>query len=235
MVFFNSKLLQRLQNNGRKKFENLYTYVVSMNYTLTTWQSMVKPKDNCIVQASSTDGKDTWQPFPIGMGGHWMKYKEDVKIQQGPHTELLYVALNPTSDKGRRGKLLVNRQTILSTLAKKGFYNQFTTPKDYFYSLPHYKFVASPEGNGIDCHRHVEAIFAGCIPIVEDHPGIREKYEGLPVLYTTTFQEITRSYLQSKYESMKEKTYDFSKLYIPFYTDEQQKAIQECSSYWLSK
>lgn len=205
-----------------------------MNFTLAEWQAMKKPTENCIVQASHIDGKDTWQPFPIGMGYHWLKFKDDSAIQTGSHEQLLYVALNPTSDKGRRGKTTIHRQSILSTLSKKGFYNQFTTPKDYFYSLPNYKFVASPEGNGIDCHRHMEAIFAGCIPIIEDKPEMREKYHGLPVLWTKDYSEITKAYLRSVYERMLHQTFDFSKLYITSYSTEQQEMIQQSTNHWLT-
>lgn len=36
---------------------------------------------------------------------------------------------------------------------------------NYFNSLSTYKFVISPEG--IDCHRHYEALLARCVPIIE--------------------------------------------------------------------
>ena len=200
-----------------------------MKLTLAEWQRIPKPTQEFIVQASSTDGHDTWQPFPIGMGYQW---KPNFL---GDHKELLLTAINPTSDKGRRGKTSINRQAILKTLASKGFYNNFMTAKDYFRVLPDYKFVTSPEGNGIDCHRHYEALMAGCIPIVEDHPGIREKYEGLPILYTRDYSEITKAYLRKKYEEMLNQTYDFSRLFTSFYTEQQQQQIKECSEYWLQK
>jgi hypothetical protein len=206
-----------------------------MQYTLAEWQNLLKPVDDLIVNASSTDGKDAWVPFPIGMGAQWLRFKADTALQRGPHDQLLYVALNPTSDRGRRGKTPLNRLTFIKTLAAAGFYDQYTNPKAYFFNLPNYKFVASPEGNGIDCHRHAEAIMAGCIPIVEDHPGIREKYQGLPVLYTTNFKEITRGYLVRKYKEMLNETYDFSRLFVSWYPEDVQAQIQENSSYWIKK
>lgn len=206
-----------------------------MLHTLHYWQKLIKLPDGILCQASSKDGKDTWQPFPIGMGHHWQRFRNDTKIQLGPHDQLLYVALNPTSDKGRRKKEPINRQTIVATLAKRGFYNNFTSPQDYFYSLPKYKFVASPEGNGIDCHRHFEAILAGAIPIVEDRPEMRQKYEGLPILWTRDYSEITKSYLIKTYETMLQQTFDFSKLFLSSYTEEEQKTILECSEFWLKK
>jgi hypothetical protein len=206
-----------------------------MKLTLAEWQRTLKPIHEFIVQASSTDGKDAWQSFPIGMGYHWVHHKDNPLIQLGDHKELLYVALNPLSDKGRRGKSLINRRHIINTLASRGFGNLFTTGQEYFTSLPKYKFIASPEGNGIDTHRTYEALVAGCIPIVEDNPEICKKYQGLPILYTRDYREISKSYLRVKYEEMLNQTYDFSRLFTSFYTQEEQQKIKECSEYWLQK
>ncbi len=206
-----------------------------MKYTFAEWRDMIRPTEGLIVSASSTDGKDSWVPFPIGMGAQWLRFKNDPTIQQGSHDQLLYVAVNPTSDRGRRGKTPLNRLAIIKALASKGFYDQYTNPNAYFHNLPNYKFVASPEGNGIDCHRHMEAIMAGCIPIIEDHPGIREKYEGLPVLYTKDFKEITKGYLTKKYTSMLSETFDFSRLYTSFYPNDVQETIRLNSEYWIKK
>ena len=200
-----------------------------MKYTLAEWQLLEKPQKEFIIQASSMDGKDTMQPFPIGMSYRWQS------IALGTHTDLLLTAINPTSDKARRGAMPIHRQTILKSLATKGFYNNFMTPKEFFRVLPNYKFVTSPEGNGIDCHRHYESIVAGCIPIIEDHPDIRKKYEGLPILYTKDYKEINRTYLLNTYKQMVNQHYDFSRLFLSFYTDKEQEEIKRCSEYWISK
>ena len=76
---------------------------------------------------------------------------------------------------------------------------------------------------------------AGCIPIVEDHPGIREKYEGLPILYTKDYKEITKGYLTRIYNEMVDKTYDFSRLYVSFYPKETQEVIRANSEFWIQK
>jgi hypothetical protein len=100
--------------------------------------------------------------------------------------------------------------------------------------LPKYKFVISPEGNGIDCHRHYEALIAGCIPIVESNEHIKEKYKGCPILYTQDYNEITEDYLKKKYEEMIDIKYDFSRLFLPFYKPEVKKIIKDCGNYWIN-
>jgi hypothetical protein len=105
----------------------------------------------------------------------------------------------------------------------------------YFDTLPSYKFVISPEGNGIDCHRHYEALLAGCIPVIERNPVIEEKYKGCPILYTNDYSEITPAYLELKYEEMKTQTYDFSRLFLEFYPSETQAEIKRCGNYWMKQ
>jgi hypothetical protein len=61
-----------------------------------------------------------------------------------------------------------------------------------------YKFVLSPPGNGIDCHRTYEAIALGCIPIVKSSP-LDPLYEGLPVIIVQDWSEVTRELLEKEY------------------------------------
>jgi hypothetical protein len=95
--------------------------------------------------------------------------------------------------------------------------------------------VISPEGNGIDCHRHYEALIAGCIPIIEYHPAIQEKYKGCPVLYTKDYSEITEEYLLGKYAEIWGKKYDFSALFLSHYSLEMQMYIKRCGNYWTER
>jgi hypothetical protein len=73
---------------------------------------------------------------------------------------------------------------------------------------------------------------AGCIPIMEDHPGIREKYKGCPILYTKDYSEITPDYLEKVYTEMADKEYDFSRLLLSSYSTEEQTQIRENGNYW---
>lgn len=135
----------------------------------------------------------------------------------------------------RRKKATVNRQKILATLSRRMILNQILHPSQYFKVLPNYKFVISPEGNGIDCHRHYEALLAGCIPIVEDNPLTRDKYAGCPILFTKDYSEIRPTYLEKKWAEMLDQTWDFSPLLLSSYSPEQQEQIKACSAYWIGR
>lgn len=116
-----------------------------------------------------------------------------------------------------------------------GFSNSSLGGSEYFKTIGTYKFVASPEGNGIDCHRHYEALLAGCIPILEKNPKSESKYAGCPVLWTTDYSEITEEYLTMKYKEMLNTEYDFSPLFLSSYTSEIQQKIKDRGNYWCLK
>ena len=204
--------------------------------TLRQWQQTYKDPKTFIVQASKQDGSDGWTPFPIGMGWQFAaNYKGDtVAWQKGSRQNTVFCAINSGSDLRRRPTGL-NRRMFLFNLSKSGIKNIQVPGSQFFNELPCYKFVISPEGNGIDCHRHYEALMAGCIPIVEDNPLIREKYRGCPILFTRDYSEINEYYLEQKYKEMIDTPYNFSKLFMTYYSQEQQEQIRASGNYWVKK
>jgi len=199
---------------------------------LSEWQATYKDESTCIVQASSMNADDAWMPFPIGMQFTYGKMDLTRRLQVGPHDKVVLCALGAETDQRRRpsGK---NRQSILATLAMNGIQNGYTST--YFQDLPSYKFVVSPEGNGVDCHRHYEALMAGCIPIIERNPLVEAKYAGCPILWTDDYSEITPAYLERVYPEMLEKVYDFSRLHIGFYDFATRCHLKECGNFWMKR
>ena len=99
-------------------------------------------------------------------------------------------------------------------------------PKGYLETLSKHKFVASPEGNGIDCHRTWEAIYLGVIPIVKRTVLSEYFYDlGLPILLISNWNEVDdfdAEYLSRFYAEHSDK---FRSMYI--WAD----AWLECFSY----
>tara|TARA_R110002072_G_scaffold87329_1_gene197125 strand:+ start:276 stop:1604 length:1329 start_codon:yes stop_codon:yes gene_type:complete len=218
-----------------KKYNHLYLNNYKM--TLETWQKTKKPVNSLLVQGSTTDGRDGWQDWIIGYNWKYMKLSNNEKgeIQIGKHNNLLTVGIKVGTDIARRKKSSVNRLKILKTLEKTGFNNKTFRPIEYFRKLSSYKFVVSPEGNGIDCHKHYEALMSGSIPICEYNEKTEKKYEGLPILYTKDYSEINEEYLIKKYNEMLKKEYNFDKMCLYYYTKEQQEEIKICCDHWCKK
>jgi hypothetical protein len=206
-----------------------------MKCTLREWQELPKDIGRLIVQASSMNCDDAWMPFPIGMCFQYvMNYHRGTGIQIGAHPFLVLCAMGTSTD-SRRRPTGINRESILNTIQQNGIQNLSLHHHQYFDALPQFKFIISPEGNGIDCHRHYEALIAGCIPICEKNPLIEEKYKGCPILYTTDYSEITPEYLMQKYDEMLDQTWDFSCLFLDHYSPETQTLIKQCGNFWLNR
>jgi hypothetical protein len=207
-----------------------------MKCTLREWQQMQKPLEELIVQASAVDGSDAWQIWPIGMGYEFLSYLQEFqRNQRGNHTQTVLCCFIAGTD-DRRRKYGMNRRKIEYELHKRNIFNlPFVRKQSYWKALLDHKFIISPEGNGIDCHRHYEALMAGCIPVVEDNPQIREKYAGCPILYTKNYLDINERHLLNQYEQMLDQTYDFSCLFLSHYTEDQQIQIKKAGNYWLEK
>ena len=63
-------------------------------------------------------------------------------------------------------------------------------------NMIHHKYVLSPHGNGLDCHRTWEALALGCIPIMRSSP-LDPMFEGLPVLIVKEWRDVTQELLNN--------------------------------------
>jgi hypothetical protein len=200
--------------------------------TLRDWQRTPKDHSQIILQASTQDGKDGWTEFPIGMCVGWESNKDKPFI--GDHSKTVLCAISTHTDITGR-KRGTTRAKIVETLKENGISNISLSADQYFATLPSYKFVVSPEGNGIDCHRHYEALMAACIPIIERNPLTEKKYAGCPVLWTTDYSEITEEYLLKKYDEMIDMDYNFSALFLSSYPPHVRGQIKANGNFWMKK
>ncbi len=81
---------------------------------------------------------------------------------------------------------------------------EWTNSRDYRRRLNGYRFVASPPGNGIDCHRTWEALYLGVVPIVKRAP-LYDGFPGLPILAVSDWSATegwTEDRLGAMYDSL---------------------------------
>ena len=94
-----------------------------------------------------------------------------------------------------------------------------TDPKCYD-DWTKYKFILSPQGAGVDCHRTWEAIIIGCIPIVKSS-SINDLYKDLPIVVINNWEELSIEFLEKKYKEINENKiknkYNYQKLYLKYW------------------
>lgn len=92
--------------------------------------------------------------------------------------------------------------------------SQFNTWK----KIKKFKFIACPQGNGLDTHRVWESILLGCIPIVKSGP-LDKLYKQFPIIIIKKWSEINSISLKKKYYLIKKKKYKFKLLKNNYWID----------------
>lgn len=93
------------------------------------------------------------------------------------------------------------------------------------------KYIMSPPGAGVDCHRTWEALYLDCIPIVEKSP-ISELYQDLPILAVKDWDDLNFEYLQLEYEKISKRKiqndYDMNKIKLSYWTHKMGYFLESC-------
>lgn len=88
-------------------------------------------------------------------------------------------------------RLHVSRTLYGSNMAVSGERCSYSS---YLQELKKFLFIASPRGNGIDCHRTWEALYCGSIPIVDKH-YMYDTYSELPIIQVSSWSDVGISML----------------------------------------
>ena len=83
----------------------------------------------------------------------------------------------------------------------------------FYFDLAAHKFVISPRGNGVDCHRTWEALYLRTIPIVKRSLHMNS-FSDLPIYYVNSWEELEYNKLLDFYEKVKSELFDLSKMKI---------------------
>jgi hypothetical protein len=65
-----------------------------------------------------------------------------------------------------------------------------------------HRYVLAPHGHGLDTHRLWEALYMGCIPIVQRSAMDSRLLADLPVLLVDTYEEVTPRLLRGRYDGL---------------------------------
>jgi len=202
------------------------------------WISVQVPICDIIINASVKDGSDSFVDHPIGVCYYFLtsNMKAPFLNHSNVNTEQCLCSMNLSTDRYRRSKAPINRRSIAHKLVHKKFiHNIKGLPDNYYSAIGKYRFVICPEGNGIDTHRLWETLYSKGIPIVEYNELMEKKLEGLPILWTKDYSELDENYLKQEYKRILESEYDFSKLYLSKYSEEEIRLILDRSKKWCHK
>ena len=137
-------------------------------------------------------------PIPIGLEcdrWHAPSKKKDAMLSVGNVSRDKLIYLNHTTRNDARWYCYneyENKSWVTVEKMDKDF-------NHYFKQLAQHKFTFSPDGNGYDCCRTWEALYMGCIPIVQRHRFTEEFSEKLPILVVDDYTNITEDWLNEKY------------------------------------
>jgi hypothetical protein len=165
--------------------------------------------------------------LPIGIANAYWKHGDAAVLSRAlkttrnaPKKNLLYVNFSKHTN-------IKTRNNVLQYFRNQSFCT-FSSPKpwdEYLNDLSCSKFVLSPPGNGLDCHRTWEALLMGSIPVMIS-TSIDCLFGDLPVIIVQDWNQVTHKFLEKKYKEMKDKTYHFEKLYADYWLD-QIRTIQQ--------
>lgn len=183
--------------------QSQYCYTIlthHSDYPIDTARWRLKPK--CIkkwLAINAVINHPDLIPIPLGLKTHKGAYLEKQymtdwfvgeisRLKDNPKKLNIYCNWNTTN---------LERNKITETLKTNGinFTHDGTIPfNEYIERMSQHKFVISPPGNGIDCHRTWEALYVGCIPIVIQN-RIYDHWNELPILQVPDYSSITEELL----------------------------------------
>ena len=159
-------------------------------------------------------------PIPIGIENRFYK--------NGEHPEdYLDLMLSNTNRSASRDILInftprkynLDRNKALEAMKQNGFGGRQTKKighKNFLEQSRRFRFVLSPPGNGISCHRTWEALYMNRVPIVpaNNETGI---YADLPVLVVDDWFSVTKEVVDAQWEPLMRGPHDPDKLWQPWW------------------
>jgi len=185
------------------------------DYPINIQRYLKKPKN---VIKWFAENKDYIHPdlisIPIGLSPQYYEYQAKritfiaSNIENFPkiskNTQLLYCNWNMGNGK--------DRCKILNSMKLPCLWEYNLTDSDYYIHMCNFKYVVSPPGNGIDCHRTWEALYLKCIPIVLKH-SLYDEFFDLPILQVNDYSELTYDLL----DNFSKKEFKYEKLYMSYW------------------
>lgn len=156
-------------------------------------------------------------PIPLGIDyhtihrkSHWGEDRTHYSVQDSQLQEISSSQRHPTVWNNKKNKVLLDahltshtnptdRKEAYHTLKNKEFIELLPkrlSRSNFWKHMKDFKFIVSPLGKGIDCHRTWEAIILGVVPIVK-RTSIYPLIKDFPILFVDSYDEINQDKLDS--------------------------------------
>ena len=86
----------------------------------------------------------------------------------------------------------------------------------FYFDLAAHKFVISPRGNGVDCHRTWEALYLRTIPIVKRSTHMDE-FSDLPIFFVNDWSEVCYNELEKFYDRVENELFNLDKMKLSYW------------------
>ena len=194
-------LLLRVASTINRDFK-----IITHNSDTTFDDVIIKfiPKNVISVWCQNYTGIDNKKikPLPIGLERKlWFpeQKKQNVIINNmnsdGERINKIYMNFSPNTNPIRRDWFnhLKDKSYVDAEMLGNG-----SNYESYISNLKKYKFVVSPPGNGIDCHRNWECLYVGAIPIIKKSNFTIDMFSDTPAIlvgdYDTINEDIIENY-----------------------------------------
>jgi hypothetical protein len=205
IVFIETGLLRNLKMDSL--FESAKVVIIhNGDEPLSENEISFLRKNNLAVYATNSSFENGFiEPIPIGIeNAHYhrngsLNYYNPLHLAQLNLTKKndIFVSFSVRTNP-------IERNRILAVCQSNGILNEINSITKYRQRLSESKFIISPPGNGIDCHRTWEAMYHKTIPVVEDQFNFF-KHIDLPVLSVPSIKDffaLTKIERDSLYEKI---------------------------------
>lgn len=227
-VFVYTNCIKDFFNKHIHKFQNKFV-LVSHNSDCNIDESYNKFTDNPKIIHWFTQNLNTRHPklsmIPIGVANtRWNHGKRELfqnlpKIEFSKKENLLYFEFSVDTNYSKR-------LPCRDILSKYFTFGNRVSSTEYLNKITNSKFVISPEGNGIDCHRIWETLLVGSVPIVSRSIFTEELEKEFPILIINSWEEVTPEFLELNINKFTNRIWPNEKLDFEYYKNKIQKNIE---------
>jgi hypothetical protein len=220
IIWCKTDFVRDLFNEIKNDKNDYFLITHNSDYSITEDVFQLRPK--CIKKwfAQNVDYKHSdLVPLPIGL-------ENDIGPSKGAYTDYDVIGQSVLNSRQRIiDKVYCNfnvlncnkRNKVIDSLCRNDIavLSSRLNYSDYCSALSKYKYIASPRGNGIDCHRTWEALYIGCVPMVESH--LMYNAYSLPIIQVDDWAKINIDFLREAEKSDMSKKTNYKQLDINYW------------------